>query len=64
MLLELADVLGPCDRRDAATADHSPLWFLDAMSRYFAAPILSDSVARIFHVGRSRPTTPEWRCCP
>ena len=51
MLLELADVLGPCDRRDAATADHSPLWFLDAMSRYFAARILRASVARIFRMG-------------
>mmetsp|Transcript_17628 Transcript_17628/g.54970 ORF Transcript_17628/g.54970 Transcript_17628/m.54970 type:complete len:288 (-) Transcript_17628:121-984(-) len=36
MLLELADVLGPCDRRDAATAKHPPLWFLDALSRYVA----------------------------
>jgi len=36
MLLELADVLGPCDRRDAAAAQHSPLWCLDALSKYVA----------------------------
>jgi len=53
MLLELADVLGPCDRRDAATADHSPLWFLDAMSRYVAETELAGGMdtqtAQLFH---------------
>lgn len=53
MLLELADVLGPCDRRDAATAKHPPLWFLDALSRYVAeteaAGGMDSQQAQCFH---------------